>query len=158
MARSRRAFKKTRSTVRVGLPKRKSAKKSVPEAVCFPGTNQRFVFALEILTLVLFFPPLPFPFGFPPPSGIPFLNTLLPMYMKMPFLESVRIFLSKTAVVAISHRRCCIRFSVNETRWCNFRRRLEQFRTPFLVLILSVHGRFLHTRSVVKIVVHFFCF
>ncbi|CAM6008817.1 unnamed protein product [Sphagnum balticum] len=41
MARSRRAFKKTRSTVRVGLPKRKSAKKSVPEAVCFPGTNQR---------------------------------------------------------------------------------------------------------------------
>jgi hypothetical protein len=80
------------------------------------------------------------------------------MYMKMPFLESVRIFLSKTGVVAISHRRCCIRFSVNETRWCNFRRRLEQFRARFLVFILSVHGRFLHTRSVVKTVVHFICF
>jgi hypothetical protein len=64
MARSRRAFKKTRSTVRVGLPKRKSAKKSVPEAVCFPGTNQRFVFAHEIQILVLFSHPAPSLSGF----------------------------------------------------------------------------------------------
>ncbi len=64
MARSRRAFKKTRSTVRVGLPKRKSAKKPVPEAVCFPGTNQRFVFAHEISNPSFVFPPRPFLYRF----------------------------------------------------------------------------------------------
>jgi len=41
MARSRRAFKKTNATVRVGLPKKKNAKLPVPMTVCMPGTDTK---------------------------------------------------------------------------------------------------------------------
>ncbi|KAG0615059.1 hypothetical protein M758_5G011600 [Ceratodon purpureus] len=41
MGRSRRAFRKSNPTVRVGLPKRKSAKSLVPDTIVLPGTDTK---------------------------------------------------------------------------------------------------------------------
>ncbi|XP_024365043.1 uncharacterized protein [Physcomitrium patens] len=41
MGRSRRAFKKSNPTVRVGLPKRKNPKSLTPETLTFPGTDSK---------------------------------------------------------------------------------------------------------------------
>lgn len=41
MGRSRRAFRKSNPTVRVGLPKRKSSKAVVPKTVILPGTDTK---------------------------------------------------------------------------------------------------------------------
>jgi len=41
MGRSRRAFRKSNPTVRVGLPKRRSAKSVVPETLILPGTSTK---------------------------------------------------------------------------------------------------------------------